>query len=79
MAEELHNLTVIVDLSNPLITVCGYHPPPIEAMGLVCAQLHSPEDQWSLSTKYVCPQSVISKITIETTSYINTCWAHLLS
>src|SRR5882724_9482515 len=77
-SEELHILTDALDLPNPLITECGYHAPAIEAMGLICAKLHSPEDQWSLSTKYVCPQSVISEIMNETASYINTHWAHLL-
>src|SRR5882724_4331612 len=77
-SEELHILTDALDLPNPLITECGYHAPAIEAMGLICARLHSPEDQWSLSTKYARPQSAISEITNETASYINTRWAHLL-
>src|SRR5882724_9182188 len=51
----------------------------IEAFGLICTCLCSPEDQWSLSTKYAHLQSVISEIIDETTLYINTPWAHLLS
>src|SRR5882672_9994464 len=79
ISEELHILADALDLPNPLITECGYNAPPIEAMGLICAQLHSLEYQWSLLTKYMHPQSAISEIMNETTSYINTCWAHLLS
>ena len=78
-SEELHNLTNALDLPNPLITEHGYYAPPIEAMGLICIHLCSPEEQWSLSTKYVCPQSVTSQSTNNTTSYFNTHWAHLLS
>jgi len=32
------------------------------------------EDKWSLSSKYTCPQFVISEIMNETASYINTHW-----
>ena len=78
-SKEFHILADALDLPNPLITEHGYHAPPIEVMDLICTQLHSPEDQWSLSTKYMCPQSVISKIMNEMASYINTCWVHLLS
>src|SRR5882672_3863014 len=79
ISEELHILANALDLPNPLITEHGYHAALIKEMGLICAQLHSLEDQWSLLTKYVCPQSVISKIMNETASYTNTGWVHLLS
>ena len=76
--EELQTLARVLQLPAPLITKCGYHATPLEALGLLCAWLRSPEDQWSLSTKYRCPQSAISEITNETADYINTRWEHLL-
>jgi len=78
-SEELHNLTSAFDLPNPLITEHGYHAPPIKVIGLICTPLCTPEDQQGLSTKYMCLLSMILEITNETASYINTCWAHLLS
>src|SRR5882724_13563125 len=43
-SEELHILADALDLPNPLITEHGYDAPEIKVMGLICAQLHSPED-----------------------------------
>jgi hypothetical protein len=58
--------------------VTGYCAEGLEALGLLCTRLHSPEDQFSLSTKYARPQSAISEITNETAAYINTTWGHIL-
>jgi hypothetical protein len=58
--------------------VTGYRAEGLEALGLLCARLCSPEDQFSLSTKYARPQSAISEITNETAAYINTTWGHIL-
>jgi hypothetical protein len=65
-------------LPNPLITKAGYHATSIKSLVLLCARLRSPEDQWSLFTKYARPQSVISEITNETATFINAQWGHLL-
>ena len=43
--DELVDLSHILYLPSPLITTCGYKSEPIEALGLLCACLHSPEDQ----------------------------------
>jgi hypothetical protein len=52
---------------------------PCETLGqLGRLVLCSPEDQWSLVTKYVCPQSAISEITNKTVTFIDRQWAHLL-
>ncbi|KAF8584779.1 hypothetical protein K439DRAFT_1293813, partial [Ramaria rubella] len=50
----------------------------IECITLLCAHLHTPDDQWSLSTKYVWLQSAILEITNEMASYIDYAWNHLL-
>jgi nuclease HARBI1 len=71
-------LARVLQIPNPLVTSAGYSAFAIECLGLLCARLRSPEDQWSLSTKYSRPQSAISEITNETASYINQRWSHLL-
>jgi hypothetical protein len=78
-ADELHLLARVLDLPNPLITATGYRTSTLECIRLLCARLRSPEDQWSLSTKYARPQCAISEITNETAAHINTRWSHLLS
>jgi hypothetical protein len=77
-ADEMVWIADTLRLPNPLITMARYHTTPIESLGLLCAHLRSPEDQWSLSTKYMCLQSAISEITNETTTFINAQWGHLL-
>ncbi|KAF8574357.1 hypothetical protein K439DRAFT_1624386 [Ramaria rubella] len=64
-------------LPDPLITHRGYRAPAIECISLLCDRLHMPDDQWSLSTKYACPQSAISDI-ITTASFVDYTWRHLL-
>jgi hypothetical protein len=78
MADELVELSDALQLPHPLITKCSYHAPTIESLGLLCARLRSPEDQWSLSVKYACPQSAISEIINETAGFIDQEWSHLL-
>ncbi|KAF8585288.1 hypothetical protein K439DRAFT_1230588, partial [Ramaria rubella] len=77
-AGELIMLANMMLLPDPLFTRGGYCAPAIECIGLLCAHLCSPEDQWSLATKYAHPQSAISEITSKTTSYIDSMWHHLL-
>ncbi|KAF8589186.1 hypothetical protein K439DRAFT_1333451, partial [Ramaria rubella] len=78
MAGERIMLANVMLLLDPLFTRGGYCAPAIECIGLLCARLHSLEDQWSLATKYARPQLAISEITNETTSYIDSTWHHLL-
>ncbi|KAF8589134.1 hypothetical protein K439DRAFT_1333445 [Ramaria rubella] len=59
-AGELVTFTRVMLLPDPLITHRGYQAPAIECISLLCACLRIPDDQWSLSTKYACPQSAIS-------------------
>ncbi|KAF8580993.1 hypothetical protein K439DRAFT_1648025 [Ramaria rubella] len=77
MAGELITLANVMLLPDPLLTKGGYRAPAIECIGLLCAHLHSPEDQWSLAMKYVRPQLAISEIINETVSYIELMWHHL--
>ncbi|KAF8517096.1 hypothetical protein JB92DRAFT_2547751, partial [Gautieria morchelliformis] len=82
-AGELQLLADLLQLLKPLITAAGSRASPLEAIlirviSLLCARLQSPEDQWSLSTKYHRPQSTISQITNETASFINARWGFLL-
>ena len=76
--EELQHLSSLLKLPDPLITSGGYRSLPLESFTLLCARLCSPEDQWSLATKYARTQSAISQIVNETASFINTRWDHLL-
>ncbi|KAF8587813.1 hypothetical protein K439DRAFT_1645752 [Ramaria rubella] len=75
---ELITLANVMLLPDPLFTKGGYCAPAIECISLLCACLGSLEDQWSLVTKYACPQSAISEITNDTASYIDLTWHHLL-
>ncbi|KAF8582925.1 hypothetical protein K439DRAFT_1647407 [Ramaria rubella] len=78
MTGELITLANMMLLPDPLFTKGGYRAPAIECIGLLCVHLRSLEDQWSMATKYARPQSVISEITNETASYIDSTWHHLL-
>jgi hypothetical protein len=70
-ANELIDLAVVLQLPDPLITSTSFCSDPIESIGLLCACLRSPEDQWSLATMYACPQSAISEIITTTAGFIN--------
>ncbi|KAF8582037.1 hypothetical protein K439DRAFT_1618613 [Ramaria rubella] len=65
-------------LLDPLITCRGYQAPAIECISLLCARLRTPNDQWSLSTKYVHLQSAISEIMNEMALFVDYTWRHLL-
>ena len=75
---ELLALVAVLRIPDPLITPNCYQASALEALALTCTRLHSPEDQWTLVTKYCQPQSAISQITHEVILYINKAWGHLL-
>ena len=77
-ANELLALVAILHIPDPLITYNRYQALALEALALTCTRFHSPEDKWTLATKYHQPQSAISQITHEVVSYINKAWGHLL-
>ncbi|KAF8484362.1 hypothetical protein JB92DRAFT_2575873, partial [Gautieria morchelliformis] len=77
-AHELSHLSNLLELPGPLITRSGYRATALESLALLCAWLRSPEDLWSLATKYAQPQLAISQIVNETASFINSRWGHLL-
>ena len=78
MAQELHTLTTILELPDPLLTSGGYHATSLESLALLCVHLRSPDTQWALVNKYTCSQSTISEIISETATFINKHWDSLL-
>jgi hypothetical protein len=77
-ADELISLKDILQIPHPLVTEHGFYMSGLEALALLCVRLCSPEDQWSLATKYARPQLAVSEITNETMQFINKQWVHLL-
>jgi hypothetical protein len=76
--DELRILSQLLELADPLITKGRYNSIPLESLCLLCARLRSPEDLWSLATKYARPPAAISQIVNETASFINSRWGRLL-
>jgi hypothetical protein len=77
-ADELILLVKALRLSEPIVTSNGYCTDALEALTLLCAHLHSPEDLLTLSTKYGHSQSAILQLTNTVTTVIESTWAHLL-
>ena len=78
MAQELHTLTTVLELPDPLLTLGGYCATSLESLTLLCVHLQSPDTQWALVNKYTCSQSTISEIISETATFIDKHWGSLL-
>src|SRR6266481_8073446 len=71
-------LVAVLRIPDPVISPNRYSASALEALAVTCAQMHSPEDQWALATKYHQLQSAISQLIHEVVAYINKTWGHLL-
>jgi len=49
-ANELMALVAILHIPDPIISPNRYVASALEALSLTCACMHSPEDQWALTT-----------------------------
>jgi nuclease HARBI1 len=77
-AEELVELTDVLEIPDIFVTSSRHHFPAIEALALLCARFRSSGEIHELSIKYNRAQSAISEIVKELSTYLDETWKHLL-
>ncbi|KIJ41768.1 hypothetical protein M422DRAFT_171917, partial [Sphaerobolus stellatus SS14] len=76
-SDELLKLCEVLQIPDPFKTARGHRFSVLEALCMLCARFRHADDQYTLSTQYMCSQAALSEVTNKLSNWLDERWDHL--